>query len=318
MRVRLCALLSIVSLAIPAAADFQEPGEALLAEGRYQEAREHFQRALAENPRSARAHYMLGKTQFLVGDLDGALEEAEKAIELEEHSVEIRLFLATLYGQKTRRARFLSAPMWAGRWLRELEASHRLEPDNVEARSRLIEYYLHAPAIGGGDKKQATKLASETIALDEIKGRLLLAHAHRDSDRFGEARVEYEKILQRDPANVAAHIGMGRTLDASGDSTAAEEWFVKAIKIAPGDPAAHESLGDHFAARGITSRAVRSYLEALSLEPKAAAARYALASLYEDLGRPVEARQQYEAILRETPHFIDVEEARKRLARLGD
>lgn len=314
-----CAVLPIALVAsMVAVASQMDQGTALLAEGRLQEAGRIFEDVLADSPDRPQARYMLGRVRFLTGDLDGAVKQVKHAVELDEKNVEYRLFLATLYGQKARRASILGAPLWAKRWLNELETSHRLEPANIEARQHLIQYYLHAPAIGGGDKKRATVLSKETIGLDEIQGRLLLAHAHRDSDRFDDSAAEYQKVIQIEPGNLAAHIGMGYVHQARGDLGAAEEWFKKGVEIAPENASSHESLGDHYVRRGMSAEAIRAYLKSLALNPKSGDVLYAVARLYEDLGRPKDAGARYAELLRETPHSIHADEARKRLDRLRD
>jgi len=310
----LIGFLSLIFLA--ATGDLLRQGEEMFAVDKLAEAADVFERVLAQEPGSARARYMLGRVRFLEGDLDSALKELEKAVDLGPENVEHRLFLAKLYGQKTRGAAFLAAPFWARKWLRELETSHRLEPANVEARSRLFQYYINAPAIGGGDKKAAIELAKETIALDETRGRLLLAEAYRKTDRLDEAVGEYEKLLALDPVNVTAHREMGNVAMARFDQAAAEGWFRKAVEIAPEDPAALESLGDYYARRGMRSRAIEAYLAVLSIAPKESEARFSLAKQYEELGRTEDAARQYQMLLDLTPSSFHAPEARERLDRI--
>ncbi|WP_224369191.1 tetratricopeptide repeat protein [Hyalangium versicolor] len=58
---------------------FLELGMLRKREGRNEEARGFFSRAVAEGPRSAVAHYHLGMAQFQLGDLDSAEEELREA-----------------------------------------------------------------------------------------------------------------------------------------------------------------------------------------------------------------------------------------------
>src|SRR5947207_10192713 len=55
-------------------------GVALLGQNRVDEARERFQHALALDPRSADAHYMLGWVSEQTKDLDGAVRQYEAAL----------------------------------------------------------------------------------------------------------------------------------------------------------------------------------------------------------------------------------------------
>jgi Tfp pilus assembly protein PilF len=77
------AVLQAQGTRLPREKLFLELGLLRTSEGRTEEARGFFARAVSEGPRSATAHYQLGMTQFQLGDLDAAEEELREADRLD-------------------------------------------------------------------------------------------------------------------------------------------------------------------------------------------------------------------------------------------
>jgi len=64
------------------------------------------------------------------------------------------------------------------------------------------------------------------------------------------ARIAYESMLKRWPANLAAHMGAGNTSYALGDIEAAESWFRQAAKTHPDSVPALNNLAQTLLERG--------------------------------------------------------------------
>jgi tetratricopeptide (TPR) repeat protein len=50
------------------------------------------------------------------------------------------------------------------------ETAAELDPDNIEAKTSLIEYHMQAPGIAGGDKDEAKRLAQSVVGIDSVEG----------------------------------------------------------------------------------------------------------------------------------------------------
>jgi tetratricopeptide (TPR) repeat protein len=134
--------------------DLIEQGKILFQSERYDEAKIIFGQILDLNSENPEANYFMGRIYFAAGDYHKAKEYLEKAIRYDEENMAYHLWLAAVYQEKARRANFLSAAKWAGKWHKELERAFETDPKNIEARRRLIFYYLNAPRICGGDKEK--------------------------------------------------------------------------------------------------------------------------------------------------------------------
>ncbi|MEM9531805.1 MAG: hypothetical protein AAGA23_12895 [Pseudomonadota bacterium] len=73
-----------------------------------------------------------------------------------------------------------------------LLAALELDPGHVAARSSLGQFYLQAPAIAGGSRKEARAQADALMALDEAAGLRLKADIARDEDE-PELAVAYQR-----------------------------------------------------------------------------------------------------------------------------
>lgn len=145
------ARLLIVLMAVQSAAfnALLEQGRMAMAQQQFSAAAQLFERAVAEEPRSSEAHYLLG---------DACGELAERA----------NIFRRFSLAVKTRQ---------------EFERAVALDPNNLDARYALVEYYTEAPAFMGGGEGKAFREAAEIQARDAAKGREAFAFigAHRKS-----------------------------------------------------------------------------------------------------------------------------------------
>ena len=104
-----------------------------------------------------------------------------------------------------------------------------------------------------------------------------------------EARAAYHHALDLDPANVTAHINLGRLLHADGNVSGAEAHYRDALRHDGGSALAWYNLGVALEDRGRVDEAVRSYERAVRADAELADAHYNLALLYERLGRRSDA-----------------------------
>jgi tetratricopeptide (TPR) repeat protein len=293
-----------------------DEGKKLFDAKRYDEAKAKFDQALLSNSNDAPANYFLGRVALHFGDFDLAQKCLEKAVALDEGNIDYHLWLASVYSQKARRASFLSIGRWAGKWKAELEGAFAIDPKHIEARKRLISYYLNAPGIGGGDKEKGKRLAEETIKLDEVQGRLLLANAFSRTGKSELAIAEYKKVLELDSQNGAAYNSMGYIFLEKKDYAAAKLNFRKYTEVAPDDPNAYDSFGDYYAELKKIDEAMTLYQKALEIDSTFSTSRFKLAEAYEEKKMPEKAIYHYEKLIVLSPADSRAEDAGKRLKKL--
>jgi tetratricopeptide (TPR) repeat protein len=239
-----------------------------------------------------------------------------RSVALEESNAEYHLWLGRAYGSAAMRASVLKQPALARKVKKEFERASQLDPDNLEARFGLIEYYSRAPGVMGGSRKKAEEQAREIRKRSVLEGYRAfgrLAEHGKDFDQafreYGRAAAEfpdqagpsywigalharnkeyakafdvYEKLLEKDPRPMAACYEIGRVAVLSGQRLERGEECLKLYlqhDPLPDEPtlaSAHYRLGLLYEKKGSRDLARREYSAALALEPSHPEAREAL------------------------------------------
>ncbi len=72
----------------------------------------------------------------------------------------------------------------------------KLQPNHLEARWALLEYYLQVPFLLGGSESKAREYAKELFALSAVDGYLANAHIAEHYERYDEARQYYLQAIK--------------------------------------------------------------------------------------------------------------------------
>jgi len=96
-------------------------------------------------------------------------------------------------------------------------------------------------------------------------------------DNFPAAEANYNFVLQKDPKNVEAILGLARVNQATGSHAEAEAGFQKALTLSPKSTAAKHALGQFYVARERYAEALPLLREALRHEPSNKSYRFDLA-----------------------------------------
>jgi len=77
-----------------------------------------------------------------------------------------------------------------------LDKALLLNPNHIEARWALIEYYLQLPVFVGGSETKAQRYANELYKISPVDGCLAKAHIDEHYKRFKNAEVNYIKAIE--------------------------------------------------------------------------------------------------------------------------
>lgn len=184
------------------------------------------------------------------GDIDAATSAGDAAVKALSGDARAWFWSARAYAQQAIRASMLSKPKWAGRSREAYEKAVALDPQLIEARFDLMQYYLAAPGFlgGGRDKADAQaaeiarrdpvwgKVAEGTLAMtdknptaaeaalreavglapDNTRVRMSLAGLLQSQDRWDEVRGVWTDQLARDPVNPMARYQLARAAAITG------------------------------------------------------------------------------------------------------
>ncbi|MBS1876496.1 MAG: hypothetical protein JSU00_24995 [Acidobacteria bacterium] len=241
--------VSALAAAGPASVD------TLIEAGHWKRARAEVQAQLKANPSDAQAHAWLGKIDTAFGDLDSAIREAERAIELDGRNANYHGLLAEACALSADRSSIIKGLQFVRRMKKEVDVSLAIDPRNVDTMLLEMMFSYKAPSIAGGDKQKARRLAEQVTAISPAWGYLGQARLYQLQ---GEAGPVVETVLK------------------------------KAVQADPGFYRARASLAQFYC--GETScpspgQAERAALEAVAVDPNAGAAYVVLARSYVALKR---------------------------------
>lgn len=243
---------------------------ALQQQGRSEEARANFARAVQLQPGYVSAHYNWGVTLLQQQRLADAVVQFEAALRFAPLHADAHVNLGNaLVG--------LDRGMEA---LAHYQAALRLKPGPD------VHYDLGLTLANLGRDDEAS--AHLRTALE---GRADLPEAHfrlgRLAERAGNgpgAEMHYAETLRLAPAHAAAHARLGLLLARSDRLTAAAEHLRAAVRLKPGDADAQANLGNLLLLQGDAREALARYEEALRLRPEDARLRESVRLAREALG----------------------------------
>jgi len=262
-----------------------------------------------------------GRAAISRGDSDAAIEILEKAVAQSPKSAEAHFTLGSAYGAKVQAGGMLAAAKYASSIKEEFEKAVALDPSYVEARFGLVQVYAGAPGIMGGSYEKALEQAKEIKAIDPIFGHRAYAFVYSQQKKLDLAQKEYVDAIREEPSSPKAHSYFGQYLaNVEKDYTAAAAEFETALKLDPHYMPAFYHLGRAAAqanaslARG--EDALKRYVAYTPTEnePTLANAHYWLGAIYEKQGRKSEAKQSYQAALKLNPTLKQASEALRRVS----
>lgn len=312
------ALAALVVLTLPLAAQAPSPsaaGIALYDQGRYEEAKH----ALAPLPNDPQALFTLGRIALVQNEAAKAADYLEKAVAKAPNNASYHFWLGQAYGTQAQSASLFGQASLAKKTQAEFERAVQLDPNNLEAREGLMEYYLLAPGIMGGSDEKALAEAAEIRKRDAFEGHKAFGRIYSHDKKADLARNEYIAAVREQPNAPKTHYHLGTFYLFEKNYKAALEEMDAALKLDPSYMPAVFQIG-HLAvlsssnfARGEES--LRRYLAYVPKagEPPLGRAHYWLGGIYEKQGKKAEAKASYAQALKLNPGAKDVAEAMKRV-----
>lgn len=303
-----------------AAGSRSEEGARLFEARKFEQARLSLEAAVRDDPTDALAASYLGRVYLAQGIPDLAVEWMEKSTALAPSSAEYHLWLGRAYGAQAIRASVLKQPVLAKKVRKEFEQASGLDPDNLEARFALIEYYLQAPGFLGGSGKKANEQAEEVRKRDALEGHRAFGRIAEHGKHFDRALEEYERAGAEFPEKTQPAYWTGALHTRRKEYAKAFEVYERLIGKNPAETAACYEIGRVAAFAGERlergAECLQAYLEREPGpdKPSPASAHFWLGLLYEKQGRRDLAKREYSAALEIEPNNDEARRALKKIS----
>jgi len=262
-----------------------------------------------------------GRAAMSRGDSDAAIDILEKAVAQSPKNADAHYTLGTAYAARVQAGGILAAAKYASRIREEWLTASTLDPKHVEARFGLVQVYAGAPGVMGGSFEKAFEQAKEIKAIDPVVGHRAYALVYSQQKKPDLANKEYADAIREEPGSAKARGYYGQYLaGVERNYAAAFAEFEAALKLDPQYMAALYHLGrvaslaNTNLARG--EEALKQYLAHTPKEnePTLASAHYFLGAVYEKEGKKAEAKQAYETALKLNPTLKAAAEGLKRVS----
>jgi Tfp pilus assembly protein PilF len=228
------------------------PAERLIEAGHWKQARSIVEARLREAPADALSNFLLSQIRGAFGDRSTPLALAEKAVALDGRTAKYHRQLAEVLGVAAQRAGAFRQLLLARRFRGEIDAALSSDRRDLQALRDLMEFYLLAPGLIGGDPRKAVEVASgmgEIDAVEGLLGRARIAEFHKQV-AAREALLRQAADIQ--PATYKVRIALAQFYLEAGHSSlsAAKAHASAARNLDPGRVDACAVLAAVYADRG--------------------------------------------------------------------
>ncbi|HTF43086.1 MAG TPA: tetratricopeptide repeat protein [Terriglobales bacterium] len=312
-------LASLASATAIAAAD--DTAQSQLAQGRVDDAINTLHGQISSSPNDPEAHNLLCRAYLTLGQWDRGISSCERAVTLEPNNSRYHLWLGRVYGEKADKANFMTAAGLAKKVHTEFETAVQLNPNNVDARADLAEFYLEAPGIVGGGREKAEAQAATLATIDPAKAHWVNARIAEKKKDPETAEKQYRAAIASSHGSAGAWLHLAQFYKHVGRMAEMDD-AIHQVASAPLDQA--DVLVDAAHLLLDTSRnlpeanlLLRRYVSSASTVEQAPAfkAHYLLGTVLERQGDNQGAAREYRAALTLAKSFSAAQEALNRVNR---
>lgn len=266
-------------------------GAALAGLGRFEEAISQYKIALSQSPRLEQARLNLALCYYKMGRIDDAASELEKLRAEDPENRQAALLLGDCYMRMGRENDVI----------RVLEPEERKYPDDLA-----IAYLLGTALIRQKRVEDGQVLVDRILRNgDSAEAHLMLGTAKMGASDFAGARDEFAKAIALNPNLPEVHVLYAKALMLTGDSDLSVKEFKAELQVDPYNFDANLQLGAMAKQGQSYEEAKKYFVRAEATRPGDPGVGYQLALLALEEGDAEKARQMLEALVKESPQFLE-------------
>ncbi|MBN2092556.1 tetratricopeptide repeat protein [candidate division KSB1 bacterium] len=266
--------------------------------------------------------YYLGRIAMIEKAYDQAVEYFQHASELQPQNSKYHFWLGRAYGVQAMKANIFKKAILAGRVKAEMEKAVELDPENIEARKNLFQFYAMAPGVMGGSDKKALAQADEIKKRNEVEGILALGQIYLMKKNYLEAEKAFLYGLQKNNQNEQLYSMLAFTYQRQNQIPKAFETLEKLIAQRPDYINGYAQMGllagstGKQLERGIIC--LNKYLSLYAKNPEEgqysqAWTYYRLGIIYEEQGKEEMAKESYRIALQKEADYKPANKALERI-----
>jgi len=295
-----------------------DDAKTLFRAGNVREARTMLEQILAKDENNADAHYWMAAVLMHrdIRDLDAATDHIEEAVEHNPDNADYQFLLGGVYGQTAQSAGVFKQAFLAPKIKRAFLRAVELNPEHVDARIALAQYYLMAPGIMGGDDDEGFRQLDEVIKRNELRGRMAKAAMLERKKQTADAENEWKALTLKHPDNWIPQKNFGYFLLRRQRAEEALKPMGRYVELRPDTSDAFDSYGEVLLAAGRVDEAITTLKKGLAIEPTFASSWFLLGQAYEKQQRTADAKEAYRRVIQHDKNEQRKQQSEERLKAL--
>jgi tetratricopeptide (TPR) repeat protein len=300
--------LPLLQRAVELAGDKPAPrlrlGEALLEQGRHEEAEHQFRRVLEKDHQNPRALLGLGQAAHFRGDLKGSRDYLVRSAGYAPHVMATHALLAEIdhrlgdekaaEDEHRRLTQSADDPHWPDPYVEEVQRCATGVLPDISRATELLQR---------GRGKEAIQLMQQSVARhpDSLLAYLALGRFCNQLGDAGGAERTLREAVRRQPEAFEAHFELGLALQIQGRYGAAAECYRQTTALKTDYAPAHYRLGQCLLRQGDRSGALVAFRAGARYRPNFAACHKDLGLLLAQTGATAEALCHLQQAVRLNP-----------------
>lgn len=176
--------------------------------GHWKRARADVEARIRQAPDDPLANFLLSQIRAAFGDRATPLRLAEKAAAFDGRTAKYHRQVAEAIGVTAQHSNAFQQLILARRFRKEIDMALALDPHDVQANRDLLEFYLLAPGIAGGSRREAEAVAGRIAAIDAPEGFLAKARLAAYDKSTAQAEAMLRAATEAQPPSYRAHIAL--------------------------------------------------------------------------------------------------------------
>jgi tetratricopeptide (TPR) repeat protein len=173
-----------------------QQAEKYFVQENFSKAKPIFESYLQQHPTDKKTREYLGDIAGYQKDWDTAIAYYKALVNDEETNANYHFKYGGALGMKAMSVSRIRAVTFIGDIKQHLESATTLDPQHIEARWALVEFYIQLPGIFGGSEKKAIAYANELGAISEVDGYLAKGYIAEYSNRPKDAERYYKQAIE--------------------------------------------------------------------------------------------------------------------------